>query len=242
MESFGVGLQVAVVGASGGLGRAFVERLAAAPNVARIAAFTRSESTFGDPKVERVAIDFEQEETIAGAAARESLFHLVIVASGVLHDGAVLRPEKTWRALDGGALERVFRVNAVGPALVAKHFLPLLPRDRKAAFAAISARVGSIGDNRLGGWYAYRASKAALNMLIKTCAIELARRNPTALCVGLHPGTVDTALSKPFQAGVDPDSLFTPRRSAGCLLDVLDRLTPAESGKVFAWDGAQIAY
>ena len=109
-----------------------------------------------------------------------------------------------------------------------------------AVFAALSARVGSIQDNQLGGWHAYRASKAALNMLLKTLSIELARRNPTALCVGLHPGTVDTRLSEPFQRGVPEGKLFSPRRSARCLLNVLDRLSPEQSGQVFAWDGQPI--
>ena len=142
--------------------------------------------------------------------------------------------------LTGAAMETAFRRNATGPALVAKHFLPLLARDRKAAFAALSARVGSIEDNRLGGWYAYRASKAALNMLIRTLSIELARSHRHALCVGLHPGTVDTALSKPFQSGVPPEKLFPPAQSARHLLAVLDRLTAEDSGSVYAWDGRRI--
>ena len=135
---------------------------------------------------------------------------------------------------------QLFAVNAIGPALVAKHFLPLLPRHGRSVFASISARVGSIEDNRLGGWYSYRASKAALNMLLKTYSIELKRRAPSAICVGLHPGTVDTALSKPFQGGVAPGKLFSPTQSAAYLLRVIDGLTPADNGAVFAWDGSQI--
>ena len=121
-----------------------------------------------------------------------------------------------------------------------KHFLPLMPRDRRAVFAALSARVGSIGDNRLGGWHSYRASKAALNMILKNLSIELARTHPQAVVAGLHPGTVDTALSVPFQKGVAADKLFTADYSASRLLAVLDGLTPADSGGVFAWDGARI--
>ncbi|MEO6361030.1 MAG: SDR family NAD(P)-dependent oxidoreductase, partial [Sphingomicrobium sp.] len=152
-----------------------------------------------------------------------------------------VRPEKTYRDLSQSALMRYFAVNAVGPALIAKHFLPLLPKDEPSVFAALSARVGSITDNRLGGWYGYRSSKAALNMLIKTLAIELARTRPLAICVGLHPGTVDTKLSKPFQKNVGPDRLFSTARAACQLIDVLDHLTPAQSGNCFAWDGKQIA-
>ena len=120
--------------------------------------------------------------------------------------------------------------------------LPLLPRDRKAVFAALSARVGSIADNQVGGWHSYRASKAALNMIIRTLAIELARRNPSAVCVGLHPGTVDTGLSAPFQRGVPADRLFSAERAADQLLTVIDNLTPQSSGGLFAWDGSAIPF
>lgn len=165
----------------------------------------------------------------------------VIVATGVLH-GPGLSPEKTMRALSAEALTEVLRVNAVGPALVARRLLSLMPRDRPSAFAAISARVGSIGDNHLGGWYAYRASKAALNMLIRTLAVEHRRTHPLGLCVALHPGTVDTALSAPFQRGVAPERLFTPEVSAAALMRVLDGLTPEGSGGFYAWDGAEIPW
>ena len=179
---------------------------------------------------------------VAEAAARARSLgpvRLVLVATGLLHDEG-LRPEKHWGALDGEALARSFAANAIGPALAAKHFLPLLPREGRSVFAALSARVGSIGDNRLGGWHAYRASKAALNMLLKTLAIELARRAPEAICVGLHPGTVATRLSEPFRGQVAPDRLFTPSQSARCLLKVVHALRPGDSGGVFAWDGARV--
>lgn len=237
-DSFGEGLSVAVVGAGGGLGGAFAAALEGHPAVARCLRFSRSAE--GDA----IPLDLEDEASIEAAAgrAREAAgpLHLVIVATGVLHDDQGLAPEKTWRSLDAEALGRAYRINAIGPALVAKHFLPLLAEQRKAAFAALSARVGSIADNRLGGWHAYRASKAALNQLLRTLSVELARRNPTALCVGLHPGTVDSRLSAPFQRSVPEGKLFTPAFSAARLLGVLDGLTPAESGRVFAWDGEEI--
>jgi NAD(P)-dependent dehydrogenase (short-subunit alcohol dehydrogenase family) len=138
------------------------------------------------------------------------------------------------------AYRRVFDINTFGPALIAKHFLPIMPTDRRAIFAALSARVGSISDNGLGGWHAYRASKAALNMLIRNFAIEWARRNDQAVCVGLHPGTVDTGLSKPFQSNVPEDRLFSAKQSASYLLDVIERLSPADTGKVFDWAGKEI--
>jgi NAD(P)-dependent dehydrogenase (short-subunit alcohol dehydrogenase family) len=244
LGSFGADLNVVVVGASGGIGRALTNILTPNAAVTRIIACSRSGLVPEHFKVRHQSLDLEDEATIANAAeaaqADAAALDLVIVASGILHAGDALHPEKTWRALDGAALEQVYRINTVGPALVAKHFLPLLARDRKSVFAALSARVGSISDNQLGGWHAYRASKAALNMLVRTFAIELARRNPHAICVGLHPGTVDTGLSAPFQANVAEGKLFTPDFAAAHLLEVVDRLTPEDSGNVFAWDGQLI--
>lgn len=242
LTSFTPPLKAAVIGASGSIGGAFVGHLRADPSVARIYAFSRSPLA-GGAKVTAGRLDYDDESSIAAAAESTrdgGPLDLVIVASGLLHEGPDLQPEKSYRMLAAEPLARAFRVNAIGPALVARHFLPLLARDRKAVFAALSARVGSIGDNRLGGWYGYRAAKAALNMTIRCLAIEVARNRKQTLCVGLHPGTVDTALSKPFQGGVAEDRLFTPERSAGHLLDVLDGLTPADSGKVFAWDGTEV--
>ena len=248
LTSFGSDLRAVVVGATGGIGAALTEALAAAPAVAAVLACSRS----GDPpdrlrshaKVLTQSLDLLDEAAIAATAetvrARFGAVGLVLVATGRLHDQAGLKPEKTWRALDPDQMDRAFRVNTIGPAILAKHLLGLLSRDRKAVFAALSARVGSIGDNRLGGWHSYRASKAALNQVLRTCAVELARRNPTALCVGLHPGTVDTPLSAPFQGYVAEEKLFTPAFSAERLLTVLDGLTPADSGGVFAWDGARV--
>jgi NAD(P)-dependent dehydrogenase (short-subunit alcohol dehydrogenase family) len=244
LDSFGAGMSVVVVGASGGIGRALTSILSASPAVARIIACSRSRPVPQHSKVRHQRLDLEDEKTSARVAeavrADGDAVDLAFVASGILHDDDMLRPEKTWRALDGAALERAYRINAVGPALVAKHFLPLLTHDRKSVFAALSASVGSISDNRLGGWHAYRASKAALNMLLRTLSIELARSNPRAICVGLHPGTVDTALSAPFQAGVPEGKLFTPERAAAHLLEVINGLGPDDSGKVLAWDGKPV--
>ena len=163
----------------------------------------------------------------------------MIVATGLLNDGD-LKPEKTWRSLDPSTMKRVFEINVIGPALVAKHVLPLLPRHRRAVFAALTARVGSISDNRLGGWHSYRASKSALNQLIRCFSIELAAKRPQAICVGLHPGTVATDLSKPYQAGVPDDKLFAADQAARNLLGVLDRMTPLQSGRVYDWAGLEI--
>ena len=224
-----------VVGCTGGIGAALVRGLEA-KGIA-VTGLARSSATDSLP------CDVTNEASLAAAAealADGAPYSMVIVASGLLHDDRVA-PEKSMRDLSRDTLLRYFEVNAVGPALIAKHFLPLLPRDGPCLFAALSARVGSISDNRLGGWYGYRASKAALNMLIKTLAIEVARTRPEAICVGLHPGTVDTGLSKPFQRGVPPDRLFTAARSAASLIAVIEGLAPAQSGGCFAWDGTPIA-
>ena len=227
-----------VIGASGGIGRALVEELCAR-NLDVIAASRRVRP---DLIVQQLALDILDEGTIAAAAdaLREGpSITQVFVATGLLHaDG--LAPERRNSSLCPADMLRLYAVNAIGPALVAKHFLPLLPRRGRSVFAALSARVGSIGDNRLGGWHAYRASKAALNQLIRTMAIELARSRPEAILVGLHPGTVDTDLSRPFQGRVASENLFTPRHAASRLVDVCDALRPADTGGVFAWDGQRI--
>jgi len=223
-----------VVGASGGIGAAISEHLREAGT--QVHELARSHV---DPASR---IDITCESSIAEAAGRigaHGPVDLIFVATGMLHEGDV-GPEKSMRDLSMDWLARNFAINAAGPALVAKHFLPLLPRDGRCAFAALSARVGSIGDNRLGGWYGYRASKAALNMLVKSLAIEMARKNREAICVSLHPGTVDTPLSAPFQRNVAPEKLFDARFSAGKLLNVLAGLSPADSGGHFAWDGQRI--
>lgn len=243
LSSFTSPLRAAVVGASGGIGGALTALLAADPGVEAVHAFSRRAiEPLGD-KVITGRIDFDDEASIAAAAESTRSggpLDLVLVASGLLHDGAALQPEKSFRSLEAAQLARSFQVNTIGPALVAQAFLPLLARDRKAVFGAISARVGSISDNHLGGWYGYRASKAALNMMIRCLAIEVGRNRKETICVGLHPGTVDSRLSQPFQGGVAEDRLFTPETAAGYLLRVVDGLSPAESGKVFAWDGKEI--
>ena len=232
-------MRALVVGASGGLGAAFVELLAADSRFTQVTAWSRSELVVGGEKVVEKRIDLSEEATIEAAAKSLGEVDLAIVATGLLHDSD-LRPEKSWRSLEASTMMRAFQINTIGPALLAKHVLPLLPRDRRAVFAALSARVGSIEDNRLGGWHSYRASKAALNQLIRCFSIELAVKRPKALCVALHPGTVDTALSKPFQAGVADDKLFTAERSARRLLGVLEGLTPAHTGRVYDWAGVEI--
>ena len=241
-----------VIGASGGIGAAFVQALLERGDFDCVVALSRAGNLppgrSGGPGGSRLlhgAIDLLDERSIEAAvrgplAAAGAPPRLVLVASGALQGDGIGPPERTLRALDASSMLHAYRVNAVGPALAAKHLLPLLPRTGRSVFAALSARVGSIGDNRLGGWHSYRASKAALNMILRTLAIELARSHPEALCIGLHPGTVDTGLSRPFQGGVAKQKLFTPDFSARSLLAVIGSASAAQSGQVLAWDGALV--
>lgn len=231
-----------VFGASGGIGRALVQRLVADGGFASVHAGSRSGAAL-EGGARSFAFDLLDEASIATAVAGvEGPLGLVIVATGVLQDAkAGIVPEKSWRTLDATVMGQVMALNAVGPALIAKHCLPRFPRHDRAVFAALSARVGSIADNRLGGWHSYRASKAALNMLVRNAAIELARSHPQALAVSLHPGTVATPMSEPFRR---PDSagVADPGEAAGHLLSVLAGLKPEDSGGLFAWDGQRLPY
>ena len=231
MQSLPDAYRALVIGAGGAIGSAFVQQLQADPRCGRLIALHRASVP---------AIDFAREGSIADAAAApraEAPFHLVLVATGLLH-GAGVAPEKRLADLDGAALATLFLTNTIGPALVLRHFAPLLDRQR-SLLAVLSAKVGSIGDNRLGGWYGYRASKAALNMLLKTAAIELRRTHPGAVLAALHPGTVRSALSRPFRGdeiGRDP------AEAAALMLAVLDGLGAEDSGCFVAYDEQRLPW
>lgn len=234
-------MTAAVFGASGGIGAALAQALVARGHET-VWAGAREAPHAATGAVRPFSFDLTDEGSIRDAAVLMAAAppDIVIIATGVLTPSDGTGPEKSLRQISAAAMAQVFQVNTIGPALVARHMLPLLPRDRRAVFAALSARVGSIGDNRLGGWHSYRASKAALNMLLKNFAIELARSHPLAVVAGLHPGTVATGLSDPFQRNVPEAKLFTPEFSANVLLTVLDGLGPQDSGGVFDWQGARI--
>jgi len=245
LDSFQEDCRVAVVGASGGIGTAVTRLLAASPGVSLVYALSRSPTLVTADKLQAVSVNVEDEQSIRSAAESvrsEGKLDLVFVATGMLHDGEDIQPEKRISELQPDVLQRVLYVNAVAPALVAKHLLPALRSRTKTVFAALSARVGSISDNRLGGWASYRTSKAALNMLLKTFAIEHARSRPQSIIAALHPGTVATSLSAPFQARVPERQLFSPETSAAHLLNVINDLRPEDSGGFFAWDGSRIGY
>jgi NAD(P)-dependent dehydrogenase (short-subunit alcohol dehydrogenase family) len=234
------GLNTCIFGASGGIGAAFVRQLQTQPDIACIYAGARSNMDRGR-KVQPFSFDLSNEASIADASDSIGSPDLTIVATGMLH-GADIQPEKSLKMQTPEAYAAAFAVNTIGPALIGKHLLPRLPKDRRSVFAVLSARVGSISDNRLGGWHAYRASKAALNMIVRNFAIEMARTHPQAIIVALHPGTVDTQLSQPFQRGVPEQKLFTPDHAAARMLDVLAGLKPEDSGQLFAWDGERIPF
>lgn len=223
-----------IIGARGGIGTALADALEQDPNYAQVIRLHRESDQ---------PLDLLDEASIATAAASLSATHppisLVIVATGLLHSDQK-GPEKSLRELDPDWMIENFRINAVGPALVAKHFLPIMAKQSPICFAALSARVGSISDNRLGGWHSYRASKSALNMLIRNIAIEWQRKNPQSVVVGLHPGTVETSLSAPFK-GNPAHERFLPTRAAGDMLSVLHGLKPEQSGQIFAYDGSLVA-
>ena len=230
---------IALVWGAGGIGAALTSCLLEQQRVDRIICVSRQTNADLPEGADHAQADFLDEGSIKSVADKVRQLgglDLAIVATGVLHNGNV-QPEKSMRALSAENIEYVHRVNCVGPALVAKHLIPVMPLKRRTVFAAISARVGSISDNRLGGWHSYRASKAALNMMLKGLSIEWARKNPESICVGLHPGTVDSALSKPFQRGVPANKLFSPVQSATMLIDTLNGLSSSDTGQVFDFAG-----
>ena len=235
LESLPADGAAVVVGAGGAIGQASAELLHASGRFRRVHALSRR----SDPP-----IDVANEASVEGAAQAVQAdglpVRLVLDCTGFLHDEARGGPEKSYRRLDPTHMAHAFAVNAIGPALVMKHFLPLLPRAGKAAFATLSAKVGSIGDNGYGGWYSYRASKAALNQLVRTAAIELARRRGETLCVAIHPGTTDTPLSQPF--GKTGLTVRPPEDSAARILGVIDRLGVQDSGGFFNHDGSALPW
>ena len=230
---------IAIIGASGAIGHALTLHYARQSNHNLVTAFTRNQTDFPEPNIQNICIDFDDEKNLAHCAANDS-WDIVIIAIGILTDEMVSHPEKSVRHLSQHSLSHLYQVNTIYPSLVAKHFLEHLSKKNPSVLAILSARVGSIGDNHKGGWHAYRASKAALNMLIKNFALEMKWRNKQATVLGLHPGTVASRLSKPFQDKVLPEHLFSPEQAASYLVTVIEQALPAQSGTCLAWDGSLI--
>ncbi|MEL6181192.1 MAG: SDR family oxidoreductase [Myxococcota bacterium] len=234
MESLPIGYKAIVIGATGGIGGALVEALRTDARSGEVLALSRSSVP---------GIDFDDEAAIEAAAhalGDQGPFHLIVDATGVL-EGEGAFPEKALRQLTPEGLARAFQVNAIGPALLLKHLHGLLPRKGKSVFATLSARVGSIGDNRLGGWYGYRASKAALNQFLRTASIEIARRRKDAVCLALHPGTVHTRLSEDYVARTKHE-VFSPDQSARLMLQVIDQCDARQTGSHLAYDGSVVPW
>jgi len=234
---------VAIIGSSGAIGNAVAEILLDDDGVEAIYRFSRNDSNENSDRVKNLYIDIEDEESIKDCIknlSKDIKFDLVFVATGILHNDNDIFPEKSIRDISQSKLEKVLLVNTIGPALVGKYFIPYLRKDSKSIFAFLSARVGSISDNKLGGWYSYRASKTALNQIIKNFSIEVRRSNPNAIFIGLQPGTVKSFLSKPFEKNVRPGNLFTPEYSATKMLEVIENLSLEDTGKIYAWDGEEI--
>ncbi len=240
-----------IVGGGKGIGLGFVRQLLAQDDIERVyATYRRVESApellaIDDPKLHCLQMDITDESQIAGVIqsiqAETKIMHYVINSVGVLHEGE-MQPEKSLRQINSDQLLRYFRVNSVGAMLLFKYVQPLLKHDDRSVMATISAKVGSIGDNEIGGWYGYRASKAALNMFIRTSSIEYKRTCPNAILVALHPGTTDTRLSLPFQRNVPPEKLFSVDRTVSQLLTVIEGLKPTDSGKFVNWDGSYLPW
>ena len=247
MLGFTEPIHAVIIGGNGGVGREFVQQLQSSGQVENIVATHRSAISpeLHHPKVTWAQVDVCEETTIEALAKHLKDTgvkpNLIINCVGVLHT-AEFGPEKTWRHLNAQTMHDVFAINAFAVGLLGKHLIPLIPRKGRSIFASISARVGSIADNRLGGWYSYRASKTAHNMFVKTLSIEAWRKHPELAILSLHPGTVDTALSGPFTSRYDPNKLFTATRSVNELSNVITDLTAKDTGGFFAWDGQAIPF
>lgn len=230
LTSLDPGYSALVIGASGGVGQAISKCLASEINCSNVVQLSRRED----------GLDITDEETVHRAADRfqSTSFEFIVCATGALTIDGV-GPEKSIRQISQNAMMNQFAVNAVGPALVLKHFVPLLAKKKRVVFALLSARVGSIGDNQLGGWISYRSSKAALNQIVRTAAIEVSRMNPSSVLVAMHPGSVATSLSDPFSSGHERSK---PDDAARSVLQALDALQPANTGGFFAYDGSPIVW
>ncbi|OUU80723.1 MAG: hypothetical protein CBC38_00740 [Gammaproteobacteria bacterium TMED78] len=244
LDSFESDLEVCIIGASGGIGGAFLKAFNDESKVKKIYAFSRNNIDITSNKILTYRIDIEDEDSVIKASeliSTKKSIDIIIVATGILHN-LNISPEKNISQTKSDSIKKVFSINAVGPLLIAKYFIPLLNPKRKSIFAVLSARVGSIKDNRLGGWTSYRTSKAALNMLLKNISIEVKRKIPKCIISILHPGTVNSELSKPYQKNVPEGSLFEADYAARKLIKVIDNLNEDDSGLFYAWDGKLIDY
>jgi NAD(P)-dependent dehydrogenase (short-subunit alcohol dehydrogenase family) len=243
-----------VLGASQGIGFGFVKRFLGEGHVVhatyrdRQSAAPLFDLASHNPQVKLYPLDITEEsqiEAVLGTIGQELQQSVelcyVINCIGILHQGD-LQPEKSLRQINAENLLTYFQVNSIASILLAKHLTPLVKNSSRTVFATLSAKVGSITDNQLGGWYGYRASKTALNMFMKTIALEYRRTCKTTIVAVLHPGTTDTQLSQPFQRNVPPEKLFSIDRTVDQLFNVMNDLTINDSGEFFSWDGTRLPW
>jgi len=240
------GNHAVIIGSTGGIGEAITKKISDLKSYKKIYTFNRSNIRAPIKNTENFFLDLKNEESISEASnllsSRNDKIDLLIICTGILHDLDNIKPEKTWNEINYKSFNDVMLINAIGPALIAKYFIPHFEKNTKGLFSAISAKIGSIEDNKLGGWYSYRASKAALNMTIKNLSIEASYKRPNIIFSALHPGTVNTKLSKPFSNNVLPETIVSPEQAAINLLSLLNDFTVSDSGKIFAYDGSIIPY
>ena len=232
---------VAIIGSSGAIGRAFLDAYIADKDISNIYSISRTEVKSNDKRIIHINIDVTDEVSVKAAASKieENRLDRLIVATGVLHTKS-FGPEKSIKDIKIENFVKIFSVNTFGPALIGKYFLPLMTKDQKSIVAFLSARVGSISENKLGGWYAYRASKSALNQIIKNFSIEAKRTNSSGIIIGLQPGTVKSKLSEPFQKNVKEGALISAEESVTKLFKVIEGSSNIESGCLLSWDGQVI--
>lgn len=249
MNTQKINKNILIIGASRGIGLGFIRQLLEREESVKLYATYRQKETAQElfklqiqysNSLKLLQLDITEEEQISNLAKQLkqeiSELHLVVNCVGILHEDTI-KPEKSLRHINTENLLTYFQVNSIATVLLAKQLSPFFRHSHKTVLAAISAKVGSIEDNYLGGWYGYRASKAALNMFLKTISIEYKRTCPHTIVVALHPGTTDTHLSKPFQKNVPPEKLFSVERTVKQLLTIIDNLTENDTGKFFSWDG-----
>ena len=232
---------ILIAGASGGIGKEFTKFYSDDPNVEKIIALSRRVNNVNDPKIQSIEVDYSREETfdnLNDILQLESI-NTIIIATGILHTDQI-KPEKSIAGIDLVTLQKVFQVNVFGPTLLVKNLLPLIKRSRGVKIVFLSARVGSITDNSLGGWHSYRSSKSALNMMISNLSIELQRMNKEHIAIGIHPGTVKSQLSEPFLRNVK-HNVFNASESVELMAKVISNLDQKDSGKCFDFSGKIVA-
>ena len=229
---------IAIIGSSGAIGNAFVERYVKDSSVENIFTFSRNATDHVSEKVTSFEIDVESQDSIEKAAGqvKDHIIDRIIIASGILHTES-FGPEKSIKDLNYETFAKVYNINTIGPALIGRYFIPLMNKNEKSVIAFLSARVGSISDNSLGGWYSYRSSKTALNQIVKNFSIELKRINKNAIALALQPGTVESKFSEPFKKNVSKGKLFTPDYSVELLSQVIEGSSANESGSLLSYDG-----